>query len=418
MHIHRYATLFFALPILLLTACGNIVDANRGNSEEASQSREIIFPVEASQPIRTDLSEFIRTQSTVVAERKVEIASKGTGQVMSLYVEEGDQVRAGQVLAELDKAELEAQIRQTRVNVQQQKAAYDVAEQSLQEGIGSRVERDNARFSYESALANLELQQVQLSHQTIQSPINGIITQRMIQEGLMVNSGMPAFVVVDPQSYVLPIYPPEKDLASLAMGQTAKVSVDSLPGELFEVRIGRINPSVEPGGTVKVTLEFAPDDRQKLRDGVFARVWLVTNTLEDVLTIPRDALIEENTRSYLMLAVEDPDADESDVDSDVELGVSVDGDADMELETPRRMMAQRVEVMTGLEEGNLVEIRSGVTDEDLVITLGHQQLRTGAPIMVTTAREQMARNLALTAEEALEATAAEEAARELSGSGD
>ena len=410
MRIRIQLVLLSLLP-LVLTACGNIVDANRSRSEESEKSREIIFPVEAIHPARADLSSFIQTTATVQAENKVEITAKGSGQVLEVFVEEGDRVRSGQVLAELDKAELEAQIRQTRVNVQQQKAAYDVAEQSLQEGIGSRVERDNARFSYESVVANLELQQVQLGHQTIRSPIDGIVTHRLIQRGMLVSAGMPAFTVVDPRSYVLPIYPPEKDLATLRIGQVARVSVDSVPGEAFEAKIARINPSVELGGTVKVTLEFEPNDREKLRDGIFARVWLVTETLEDVLTINRDTLIEENTRTYLMLAKEDPnieDQEEGEEPVDVETGLLVNGGTGMaSTGKARRMVAQRVEVETGLEDGNLVEIRSGVSEDDLVITLGQHALRTGAPVMVTTTRERVGQTAGISAAEALEATASE-----------
>ncbi len=410
MRIRIHLALLAILP-LVLSACGNIVDANKSRSAESEKNREIIFPVEAIYPARTDLSSFIQTTATVQAENKVEITAKGSGQVLDVYVEEGDRVRAGQVLAELDKAELEAQIRQTRVNVQQQKAAYDVAEHSLHEGIGSRVERDNARFSYESAIANLDLQQVQLGHQTIRSPIDGIVTHRLIQKGILVSAGMPAFTIVDPRSYVLPIYPPEKDLATLRIGQVARVSVDSVPGEAFEAKITRINPSVELGGTVKVTLEFKPSDREKLRDGIFARVWLVTETLEDILTINRDTLIEENTRTYLMLAKEDPNIDAEDEGqelADVETGLLVnDGTGLASTGKARKMVAQRVEVETGLEDGNLVEIRSGVSENDLVITLGQHALRTGAPVMVTTTRERIGQSSGISASDALRATANE-----------
>src|SRR5690606_2544821 len=99
----------------------------------------------------------------------------------------------------------------TRVNIRQQQNSLVIAEKALAEGIGNRVERDNAKFAYEQSLASLNTQELQLKNQTITSPISGIVTKRHIQKGMFVSSGMPAFTVVDPSSFVLPINVPERE---------------------------------------------------------------------------------------------------------------------------------------------------------------------------------------------------------------
>ena len=196
-------------------------------------AEEIAIPVQVDYPTRSDIAAYFETTARVQAENRVEVIAKGTGQCLDVRTEEGDTVKADQILAELDKEELEAQIRQTQVNLEQQKTAYEIAERSLQEGIGSKVERDNSRFAYESARATLDAQEVQLSHQTVRSPIDGVVTQRNIQKGMLVSSGMPAFTIVDPSSYILPIFPPEKELMRLRVGQEAKVTIDSHEDEEF-----------------------------------------------------------------------------------------------------------------------------------------------------------------------------------------
>ena len=108
--------------------------------------------VEAEQPARRDISEYLAETGRITAESQVEVLAKGTGHCLSIKVEEGDNVREGQVLAELDRSEMEAQVRQSRVNVAQQKMTYERAEGMLKDfGIGSQADRDNAKFAYEQA---------------------------------------------------------------------------------------------------------------------------------------------------------------------------------------------------------------------------------------------------------------------------
>lgn len=355
----------------------------------APAAEEVIFPVEAIRPTRQDISSYIRTVSNVEAERRVEVVSEGVGQCMRVLVDEGEQVKAGDLLAELDTEELQAQIGQNEVTVRQNKSSLDIAEQSLREGIGSKVERDNARFAYEQAVATLNLAQVRLANQSVRAPIGGIITKRMVQKGMLVSTGMPLFIIVDPDSFMLPINVPEKELSRLKPGQEAKVTVDSLGSEEIPASVRRINPTVDPSGTVRVLLDFPKGVRRKLRDGVYARVSLVTETHENALVIPRDCIVEQNARNYLMLVKEEPGNGST------------------------RQIAKRVEVETGLEDGEIVEVLKGLSEDDLVISMGQHTLRPNALVTLTSTEEEIDSRASVSAEEALaESEAAQEEKRQ------
>lgn len=398
----REGLVFVALAAfgVLGAGCSSPVEGKAPDAPAPTAGADrILVPVEVRQPVRKDISSYFETTARVQAERRVEVLAKGTGICDRVFVEEGDRVDAGAVMAELDKTELDAQVRQARVTLRQQKTTFEIAERSLAEGIGAPVERDNARFAYEQAQAALEMNEARLAHQTVRAPIGGIITRRSLQEGMLVSPGMPAFTIVDPDSYALPISVPEKELSKLALGQEARVRVDSLEGEDLNASIKRINPSMDPlGGTVKVILEFEESARPGLRDAAFARVRLVMQTIKDALVVPKDAIVEENARSYLMVA--EPAA--------VEDGAAESGAAE-----PVHV-ARRVEVEKGLEDSETVQILSGVSDDSLVVVMGQHTLKPDARVTITSASREIEARQNLSAEEALEAArkrAEEEKAR-------
>ncbi len=373
--------------VVLLAACGLQLPgiapeekkeeaAEEQEAEKKKEEAELRIPVEAELPARRPMQAYHETTGRVTAESRVEVVSKGTGQCERMLVEVGDTVAAGDLLAELDREEMEAQLAQTRVNVAQQNAALKVAEDSLRGeiAVGTEVDRDNARFSYDQAVATLKLQQVQLKNQTIRAPIPGVITDRQIQHGLMVTPSMPIFTIVDPTSYMLPIVVPEKELMRLAIGQMAEVRIDARGGEAFEAQVKRIDPAVDPQyGMVKVILSFDKVTRGQMREAAFARVKLVLDTHDNALVLPKEALIEENGRRYVVVVREEEKPAEAESEPSGEM----------------RQVAKRIEVETGFEDSSHVEILAGIAETDEVITLGHHTLKPGAAIKVTTAREEI-----------------------------
>lgn len=361
-------------------------EAEKKEAAQETPAQEILIPVEAAHPQLRSISDYFETTSRVIAERQVQVVSKGIGQCVEVLVDEGETVKEGETLARLDRKELEAQLRQMRVSLQMNEYQMNKAREQQAKGILSSFEADNARFAYEQAKASLEVQEIQLQNQDIIAPISGIITQRMLQRGMVVANGVPVFSIVDPDSFVLPITPPEKEMQHLREGQRAEVSVDSAPDHTFHVTVRRINPSVDPAsGTVRVLLDFDDADKEHLKDNAFARVKLIMETRDNVVTVQKDALIEENGRKYLMVLKEDPAA----------------GAATAAADTRERFLAERVEVQTGLEDSNFVEIVSGASADEMVVTVGQHSLKSGAAVQVTTPEALVSENIAMPAAEAL-----------------
>jgi len=216
------------------------------------------------------------------------------------------------------------------------------------------------------------------------------------------------YTIVDPTSYKLYINPPERQLAHLRVGQVAKVTVDAVQGQEFDARVARINPSVDPAtGTVKVTLEFEPETLKKLKDGAFARVKLVMETRDDTLLVPKDAVVEDNARKYVFVVEprEAPAAarDAASMESAGAEPALAPGTAEGAVP---QLVAQRLEIETGLEDSDNVEVLSGLDGQASIVTLGQDTLKSGAAVRVTNAREEMAAQAGLPADEALARAAA------------
>lgn len=379
-------------PVLLLAGGCSLNEAEGKTSDPpgaqtaatALPQVEATIPVQVGVPQRADISDYFETTARIVAERRVEVVSEGLGQCVTVNVEEGDAVSKGQVLAELDREEMEAALAQSRVNVQQTKYQMEKAKEQFQKGILSSFEAENARFMHEQAVAAVKVQEVRIQNQTITAPIDGVITRRNLQAGQMVAAGVPAFSIVDPASYILPISPPEKELPRLSVGQVAKVTIDSDQGREYLAKVQRINPSVDPlSGTVKVTLEFDPADRASLREAAFARVRLIKSTHANALLVPKDVILEENARRYLMVVKELP---------------REGGEPEL--------IAERVEIEVGLEDKDRIEVTSGIEEDTRFVTLGHQTLKAGAKVSITSAEAEVEARAAQTVDEALAAAEA------------
>lgn len=390
----------------LLTGC----DLNLAKTAEArnttlsttgsSAAPEVVIPVEATTAKRGDIAMYFETTTRVEAERMVDVSAKASARCEKVLVEVGDAVKLGQVMAEMEKNEAQALYSQSDVMMRKNQTAYEVAKRQFEEGLGPKVEMDNARYTYEQSQATLESQKIQLENLTVRAPIDGMVTSRDVQAGMLVNAGQKTFRIVDPSSFEVTISPPERELPRLKVGQKAKVTIDALRGKEFDAQIRRINPSVDPvSGTVKVVLDFDEEVRKSLHESAFARVKLVMATLQGVLLAPKEALLDEEGRHYVFVAR--PPKNEAAKDGPTDPAPAVDAPKDKAEPAGDVYVAERVEVQTGLEDSDRVQIVSGVGENDLLITNGQHTLKPGSKVRVTTTHDAVFKNAGVSADDAL-----------------
>ena len=357
---------FLLLLLVLLAACGD-----SGAKEEKSRSGRPPVAVEASKVTMTDLKETVDVVGTLAPKFSADIKSELDAVVAEVYVSEWVEVKKGTPLAKLDVREEEATLDALKASVLQAEVAetrtlreMERAQKLKEHGLITQQNLDDTRSAKEAAeaatkaaKAQLKAAETKLSKSLIRAPMDGVISFRGVSVGSRVErmgSGDPMFCIVQNRILDLTVSVPSVKMASVKVGQPIVFSVDSFPDREFTGNVMFINPALDTlNRTVKLVAEVK-NDAGLLRGGLFVKGQIVTGIRKGILLIPRSALLNWDLSKNA-----------------AELYV-VKGD---------RGELRRVQ--TGVTSGDYVEITSGLTTDDLVITRGAFNLRSGDRIRVT-----------------------------------
>ncbi len=306
-------------------------------------------PVEVAPVELRSISFYIQSNGTLEAENEVDIVARTSGPIEELRTEEGRVVSKGQLLARIEDDEIRAQVEIGRVSLEETRLNFERAERLYGIQLLSPEEYEQAKSRFETARAQYQGNQLQLGYTEIRAPFSGRIVARYIDAAQQVATGTPLFRLSDFDPLLCPVQIPERELPRLAVGQAAYLTVEAWPDERFDAKVLRISPVIDAAsGTIKVTLDVSA--RDKLRPGMFARVFLKTDTHEDAIVIPKAALSLESLGDTVFVH--------------------------------RNGSAERHEIEVGFEEGDLVEVLSGLSPGEQVVVVGQDGLSDGTPIQV------------------------------------
>lgn len=340
-------------------ACGGAEEAPQqaGGGRQGGRRSAAASPVKVESVLRADISQYILKNTALEAELWVEIRSRTTGQVVAILKEEGDPVMVGNVIARLDSDGARINVLQREVAFREAQQRHDRESALFSRNLGSKEGFENAKTQLEAAKAQLEQAQLSLSYTTITSPIAGVMTLRNIEVGNMVTNNQVVGAVAKFDPLVARIQVTEKDFGKIVVGQAARITVEAAPDRGFEGIVKMISPVVDPeSGTVKVTVEVPRPKDGLLRPGMFASVYIITETRKRTLVIPKKALVLEGAGNQVFV-----------YESDAETGMG---------------KAQRKTVEIGFTDSERLEVLSGLSDGDQVITVGQEGLRPGATVRV------------------------------------
>ena len=351
---------WFVLLFLALFACGEeeaqqTQGGRAGRGGRGGRGGGAAAPVKVETVKQGDISAYILKNTTLEAERWVDVRARRPGQVIALLKEEGDPVREGTVMARLDADAAQISVAQREVAYLEAKQRYEREDALFQRNLGSKQSYENAKTQFESAKAQLEQAKLDLSYTAIRSPIEGIMTLRNIEVGNMVTNNQVVASVAKFDPLLARIQVTEKDFGKITVGQTARITVEAAPEREFTGTVKMISPVVDPeSGTVKVTVEIPRTDASLLRPGMFASVYIITETRRNTLVIPKKALVLEGEGNQVFTFETDPESG--------------------------RGQAQRKRIEIGFTDSDRLEILSGLSQGEQVITVGQEGLRPGSPV--------------------------------------
>ncbi|MGA9333470.1 MAG: efflux RND transporter periplasmic adaptor subunit [Rudaea sp.] len=338
-------------------------------------------PVEVALAQNSPIAATYNGTAALVADHDAQVVAHTAGVLKKLYVEEGMHVKAGQLLAELDDADTRAKAIQAEAQMHKSEATFAHAKAAIPKHLIAQFEYEQDKYDLAAQRATYEGAKLQLSYTRIVAPVDGVIAQRSVKIGNMIQTNQAIFTIVgmDPLQAVLNV--PENQLGILKAGQSVQLSVDALPGKKFAGDILRIAPVVDAAsGTFRVTCEFH-NKSDELRPGMFARIAIVYDQRPDALTIPRSALIEEDGETAVFV-VEKAPPEKATAGAGKKVAASTKSTKSDAIAASNKLIAHRTKIKVGYSDGNKVEILSGIEAGARVITVGRNAVRDGTAILV------------------------------------
>lgn len=301
----RWRSAAAGAALLALAAGAGACGRGEGNERRALQSAVVE---------RRDLRVTAEATGLIEPITSVEVKSKASGEVLRLYVQTGDRVPQGALLAEIDPRDVRNAYNQAVADLEVAKARVEIAEANLersrdlfesqvitrQEFEAAKLEYANAQATLVKAQTNLELAEQRLGDVTIRAPIAGTILQKNVEEGQVIQSaaqnisgGTTLFIMADLARMQVRTLVDETDMGRIVAGQPARVSVEAFPGRTFSGQVEKI----EPQAVVQQNITMFPvivhlDNREGLlRPGMNAEVEILIAERPGVLTAPNNAIV-------------------------------------------------------------------------------------------------------------------------------
>jgi HlyD family secretion protein/macrolide-specific efflux system membrane fusion protein len=355
--------------VVLIVGGVVVAIAKRGGAGPKELDPSLITTVK-----RNDLAIEVLETGKIQPREKVEVKSKVAGQVAKVFVDAGDKVKKGQLLLQLEPIDYERQVAKSEADVAAAKNAVDFAQLTLERRQAGLKERGVAQMDVDTAMADLRGKKValqtaevannaaldQLHYCRITSPLDGTVTERVIQPGETVVPGVQStfdgkslMTVSDLSTLIVKADLNQIDVAKVKLGQKVTVTLDALPGKSYEAAITKIAPaSILPKDKqvdvfpVEATLTKADP---AIKPGMTADVRVHIEKKEHVLALPIEAVVKENGKQYVSKVV--PAENGKQKTDKVEVTVGARND-------------REIEIASGIKEGDKILIKPASSAEN------------------------------------------------------
>ena len=334
-------------------------------------SKKAGFTYSEAEAAKQDIVNTVTATGTIEPVTSVDVGTQVSGVISKLYVDYNSVVKAGEVIAELDRTNLmselssaQASLKSAQSELDYQKTNYERYKALYDKGLISANDFEQARLSYVQAQQKTQQQkesvkkaQTNLGYATITSPIDGVVLSKEVEEGQTVASSFstPTLFKIARDLTDMRVIADvdEADIGDVKEGQRVTFTVDAFPDDTFEGQVTQVRQEAATESNV-VTYEVvisAPNDDLKLKPGLTANVVIFTMEAKDVLAVPSKAL--RFTPREAML-----NSDETITDTDAKEKVWVKEGSNL----------KAVAVETGMTNGTLTQITKGLKPGTHVLT--------------------------------------------------
>ncbi|MCF6405679.1 efflux RND transporter periplasmic adaptor subunit [Chitinophaga filiformis] len=337
---------FTLIAILLFSAC-----KNKETHTSADTSSPLAVKVEEVHP--TTISGEVSVSGNIEGNTTVKLGFMVGGKINYISNNEGDNISKGQLIASLDPTSYS--IAKGLADVQVSTANDEFNRLKILHDRGSLSESDFSKigFNLQQAKLQQQLQQKNLSDTRLYSPVSGVLLKRQAEVGEIVSVGLPLFIVSDIKTVKVLAYVPEGELHEIRIGQTANISISSL-GRTFAGKVMEVGSAADATSrafTIKIGIE---NPGLIIRPGMIAEARIATNSNKQVILLPAECIQQDLANQSFVFVVD---------------------------KAQNKVFQRRVSL--GSMVNNKIEIVSGLSENEVVVTGGQKRLSDGSLITIT-----------------------------------
>lgn len=342
---------FSLSPLLIgvVLLAGVVVYLNLPENEAAQRSGPRATPVKTAIVSAKTFPITIESLGTTIANESVNITSQVTDTVQAINFDDGDKVEQGELLVQLNNSQERARVEELKANIEEAKRQFSRIADLRQSNATSEQLLDEQQARVKALEAQLDIARAQLSDLQIRAPFSGLLGNRVISIGSLVQPGSTITTLDDISVVKVDFSIAENHLASVAKGQRITASSVAYPGDDFEGVISNIDTRLDPVSRAIRARAIIQNKDGRLRPGMLLTVTVEKRVL-DTLVVPEKALVPVEDKQFVYVVKDD--------------------------------VAHQVEVTIGERRPGLVQIVNGLVSGDEVITEGTLRVRDQSPVNV------------------------------------
>ncbi len=345
----------FAIGFLAmsLVACNPPAAKKDEAKKKPEESESVEIPVKVAIANKGEIASYLEFDSVLETESAVTVFPESNGLVVEVLVEVGDSVERDQVIAQLENEEQQVNLREALSRFKHLQSKFQRTQDLYGRNLINQQEYDTEVFDLEQAEIAYERSRLRLEDTIIRAPVSGVVSERATQIGERVSGSSPLFSLLNTDDLFAMVNVPGQHAPSIRPGLKASIESEIIESVSYPAEVKLVSPAINStSGTMGVKVSINPDHSMPIYPGMFVSVKIILDTKNDVVLIPKSAIVHEGERTFIYKVKES--------------------------------IAEKQPFEFGYSNEKYVESLGGVESGESVIVLGHNALKDGAKVNVVT----------------------------------
>ena len=287
----KYTSLILSV-FIFLAAC------SEAPKKEITKTEPKPVAVRVAEVVPQDKSLPIQASGIVASQEELKLAFKIGGVITAVYVNEGDRVKKGQVLARLDPSEIQAQVAQAKSALEKASRDLERGERLYKDTVATLEQVQDLTTAKEVAENNLKIAEFNQKYSSIYAPSSGRVLKRFAEKGEIIGPGNPVYFIAANQSaQVLRLGLTDVDVVQIKLGDAAQLNFDAFPNQSFEGIVTEIAAGSDPmSGTYEVEVAIK-SNKANIKNGFIGKAQIFPEAKKGIVRIPIEAVVEADPKT-------------------------------------------------------------------------------------------------------------------------